>query len=282
MFKRGMTISARLGLWFALIGAIMIGIGMLVLVAVGNLGAVPPALVADAISGIQRWIVIALVLVSAIGGGFAFLFTRALTRPLRQAVSVAEKVAAGDLSSAIEVGSHDETGQLLSALKHMNQNLGKIVLDVRHNAEFMLTGVKEIAIGNLDLSQRTEEQASSLEEIASSMEQLVAAMRGNVEDSQHINKLANGTSLVAINGSQIVERVVTTMAAINESSKKIVDIIGVIESIAFQTNILALNAAASAERCARLRTSDATTANPRPCSPARAASTAAFKAKILV
>ena len=248
MFKRGMTISARLGLWFALIGAIMIGIGMLVLVAVGNLGAMPPGLVADAISGIQRWIVIALVLVSAIGGGFAFLFTRALTRPLRQAVSVAEKVAAGDLSSAVEVSSHDETGQLLSALKHMNQNLGKIVLDVRHNAEFMLTGVKEIAIGNLDLSQRTEEQASSLEEIASNMEQLVAAMRGNVEDSQHINKLANGTSLVAINGSQIVERVVTTMAAINESSKKIVDIIGVIESIAFQTNILALNAAVEAAR----------------------------------
>lgn len=248
MFKRGMTISARLGLWFALIGAIMIGIGVLVLVEVGHLVAVPPAQVADAIAGIQRWIVIALILVSVIGGGFAFLFTRALARPLRQAVSVAEKVAAGDLRSEIEVSSHDETGQLLSALKHMNQNLGKIVLEVRHNAEFMLTGVKEIAIGNLDLSQRTEEQASSLEEIASSMEQLVAAMRGNVEDSQHINKLANGTSLVAINGAHIVERVVTTMTAINQSSKKIVDIIGVIESIAFQTNILALNAAVEAAR----------------------------------
>lgn len=248
MFRHGMTISARLGSWFALIGAITIGIGVLVWVKVGDLVTVPPAQVADAIAGIQRWIVIALILVSAIGGGFAFLFTRALTRPLRQAVSVAEKVAAGDLSSAIEVSSHDETGQLLSALKHMNQNLGRIVLEVRHNAEFMLTGVKEIAIGNLDLSQRTEEQASSLEEIASSMEQLVAAMRSNVEDSKHINKLANGTSLVATNGVQIVERVVTTMTAINQSSKKIVDIIGVIESIAFQTNILALNAAVEAAR----------------------------------
>ena len=248
MFKRDMTIGVRLSVWFALMGIIMIGIGVLVLVQVGDLVAVPPAQVADSVAGIQRWILSALILVFIIGTAFAFMFTRGLTRPLRQAVSVAEKVAAGDLCSDIDVSGHDETGQLLSALKHMNQNLGQIVWDVRQNAEFMLTGVKEIAIGNLDLSQRTEEQASSLEETASSMEQLAAAMRGNVEDSQHINKLASGTSKVATNGLQIVERVVETMTAINESSKKIVDIIGVIEGIAFQTNILALNAAVEAAR----------------------------------
>jgi methyl-accepting chemotaxis protein len=248
MFKGDMTIGARLSVWFALMGVIMIGIGVLVLVQVGNLVAIPATQVAESVAGIQRWIMIALFLVFIIGSVFAFLFTRALTRPLRQAVTVAEKVAAGDLRSDIEVRGHDETGQLLSALKNMNQNLGQIVWDVRKNAEFMLTGVKEIAIGNLDLSQRTEEQASSLEETASSMEQLAAAMRGNVEDSQHINKLASGTSKVATNGSHIVEKVVETMAAINESSKKIVDIIGVIEGIAFQTNILALNAAVEAAR----------------------------------
>ena len=248
MFKRDMAIGTSLGVWFSLMGVIMIGIGVVVLIRVGGLAAVPPAQLADAIAGIQRWILIALALVFVIGSAFAFMFTRGLTRPLRQAVRVAELVAAGDLRSDIEVSGHDETSQLLSALKHMNQNLGQIVWDVRQNAEFMLTGVKEIAIGNLDLSQRTEEQASSLEETASSMEELAAAMRGNVEDSQHINKLASGTSAVATNGSQIVERVVATMAAINESSKKIVDIIGVIEGIAFQTNILALNAAVEAAR----------------------------------
>ena len=248
MFKRNMTIGSRLSVWFVLMGVIMIGIGVLVLTQVGDLVNVPSAQVADSVAGIQRWILIALVLVFIIGTAFAFMFTRALTRPLRQAVCVAELVAAGDLRSDIEVSGHDETAQLLSALKHMNQNLGQIVWDVRQNAEFMLTGVKEIAIGNLDLSQRTEEQASSLEETASSMEQLAAAMRGNVEDSQHINKLASGTSKVATNGAHIVEQVVVTMTAINESSKKIVDIIGVIEGIAFQTNILALNAAVEAAR----------------------------------
>lgn len=248
MFKRNMTIGTTLSAWFALIGVITLGIGLLVLFKVGDLATIPHAELASATSTIQTWIGVALVLIFVVGGAFAVLFTRGLTKPLKQAVNLAELVAAGDLRSNVEVQTSDETGQLLLALKNMNENLGQIVWAVRQNAEFMLTGVKEIAIGNLDLSQRTEEQASSLEETASSMEELAAAMRRNVEDSQHINKLASGTSEVAINGAQIVGRVVQTMAAINESSAKIVDIIGVIEGIAFQTNILALNAAVEAAR----------------------------------
>lgn len=248
MFKRHMTIGGSLGAWFAVIGLVTLGIGILVLTQVGALISVSPGGIAAAVNEIQRWIVVALVLIFLLGGAFAYIFTRGITKPLGEAVKITELVASGDLRSEIEVKSRDETGQLLQALKNMNQNLGQIVRDVRHNAESMLTSVKEIAIGNLDLSQRTEEQASSLEETASSMEQLAAAMKGNVEDSKHINKLATGTSKVATNGAQIVESVVATMAAINESSKKIVDIIGVIEGIAFQTNILALNAAVEAAR----------------------------------
>lgn len=248
MFKQHMTIGGSLGIWFGIIGVVTLGIGILVLTQVGALISVPPGEVAAAVNEIQRWIVVALILIVLLGGAFAYIFTRGITKPLGEAVKITELVASGDLRSEIEVKSRDETGQLLHALKNMNQNLGQIVRDVRHNAESMLTSVKEIAIGNLDLSQRTEEQASSLEETASSMEQLAAAMKGNVEDSKHINKLATGTSKVATNGAQIVESVVATMAAINESSKKIVDIIGVIEGIAFQTNILALNAAVEAAR----------------------------------
>lgn len=248
MFNRNFTIGATLSAWFAATGIITLGIGLMVFFQVGGLAAVPPDELAGATSAIQRWIAVALVLILVLGGAFAVMFTRALTAPLKQAVSVAKLVASGDLRGEIEVHSNDETGQLLLALKHMNENLGHIVSEVRQNAEFMLTGVKEIAIGNLDLSQRTEEQASSLEETASSMEELAAAMRRNVADSEHINRLASGTSDVAVKGAEIVGRVVQTMAAINESSNKIVDIIGVIEGIAFQTNILALNAAVEAAR----------------------------------
>lgn len=248
MFKRHMTIGSSLGAWFGVIGVVTLGIGVVVITQVGALVAVSPGEIAPAVEEIQRWIVVALSLIFLLGGTFAFIFTRSITKSLSEAVKISELVASGDLRSEIQVTTNDETGQLLHALKNMNQNLGQIVTDVRHNAESMLTSVKEIAIGNLDLSQRTEEQASSLEETASSMEQLAAAMKGNVENSKHINKLATGTSKVATDGAQIVESVVATMDAINESSKKIVDIIGVIEGIAFQTNILALNAAVEAAR----------------------------------
>ena len=179
---------------------------------------------------------------------FAWFITRSITVPLNLAVQVAQKVAAGDLTSNIEVMSKDETGALTLALKDMNDSLKKIVGEVRSGTEAIGSGTKQIASGNADLSQRTEEQASSLEETASSMEELTSTVKQNAENAKQANQLAMGASTVAVKGGQVVSEVVTTMSSINESSKKIVDIIGVIDGIAFQTNILALNAAVEAAR----------------------------------
>ena len=179
---------------------------------------------------------------------FAWFITRSITVPLNLAVQVAQKVAAGDLTSHIEVMSKDETGIVTQALKDMNDSLKKIVGEVRSGTEAIGSGTKQIASGNADLSQRTEEQASSLEETASSMEELTSTVKQNAENAKQANQLALGASNVAVKGGQVVSEVVTTMSSINESSKKIVDIIGVIDGIAFQTNILALNAAVEAAR----------------------------------
>jgi methyl-accepting chemotaxis protein len=178
----------------------------------------------------------------------AFWVTRSITRPLSEAVGVAQRVAAGDLTSTVEVKSKDETGVLLQALKDMNDNLKKIVGEVRTGTESISTGAKQIASGNADLSSRTEEQASSLEETASSMEELTSTVKQNAENAKQANQLAAGASGVALKGGQVVGQVVQTMSSINESSKKIVEIISVIDGIAFQTNILALNAAVEAAR----------------------------------
>ena len=178
----------------------------------------------------------------------AFWVTRSITRPLGEAVKVAQKVADGDLTSVVEVKTKDETGMLLQALKSMNDNLKKIVGEVRTGTESISTGSKQIASGNADLSSRTEEQASSLEETASSMEELTSTVKQNAENAKQANQLAAGASDVAIKGGAVVGQVVSTMSSINESSKKIVDIISVIDGIAFQTNILALNAAVEAAR----------------------------------
>ena len=183
-----------------------------------------------------------------LGMGIAWFITRSITRPLNEAVDVAQKVAAGDLTSTIEVKSKDETGQLLQALKDMNESLSNIVGDVRGSTDSITTAAKEIAAGNSDLSQRTEEQASSLEETASSMEELTSTVKQNAENAKQANQLAASASDVAVKGGQVVGEVVQTMASISDSSKKIVDIISVIEGIAFQTNILALNAAVEAAR----------------------------------
>jgi methyl-accepting chemotaxis protein len=179
---------------------------------------------------------------------FAWLITRAITRPLNEAVGVAKRVAAGDLTSLIEVKSADETGMLLQALKDMNESLYKIVAEVRVGTDAISTASQEIASGNADLSQRTEEQASSLEETASSMEELASTVKANAENAKQANQLAANASEVAVKGGSVVGEVVQTMSSINESSKKIADIIGVIDGIAFQTNILALNAAVEAAR----------------------------------
>ena len=183
-----------------------------------------------------------------IGVVTGFLIARSITRPLQQAVEVAGAVAKGDLTQHIEVKSRDEVGQLLQALKDMNESLTGIVSEVRSNTDSITTASQEIAQGNTDLSQRTEEQASSLEETASSMEELTSTVKQNAENAKQANQLASNASDIAVKGGQVVGDVVHTMASISDSSKKIVDIISVIEGIAFQTNILALNAAVEAAR----------------------------------
>ncbi|HEY6774484.1 MAG TPA: methyl-accepting chemotaxis protein [Oxalicibacterium sp.] len=176
------------------------------------------------------------------------IITRAITRPLNQAVHVAQTVASGDLTSHIEASAKDETGQLLQALRAMNDSLIGIVSEVRHGTDAIATASNEIASGNLDLSSRTEQQASSLEETASSMEELTSTVKQNAENARQANTLSLSASEVAVKGGEVVGQVVDTMNAINDSARKITDIIGVIDGIAFQTNILALNAAVEAAR----------------------------------
>jgi methyl-accepting chemotaxis protein len=183
-----------------------------------------------------------------LGAAVAWFITRSITAPINEAVAVAETVASGDLSSRIESSRGDETGRLLKALKSMNDALLNVVSQVRSGTDAITTASGEIAAGNLDLSSRTEEQASSLEETASSMEELTSTVKQNADNARQANTLAVNASEVATKGGDIVSRVVTTMGTINDSSRKIVDIISVIDGIAFQTNILALNAAVEAAR----------------------------------
>ncbi|MCC7644520.1 MULTISPECIES: methyl-accepting chemotaxis protein [unclassified Janthinobacterium] len=183
-----------------------------------------------------------------LGIACAYWITRSITRPITRAVEVAEAVSAGDLTSHIVVESRDETGQLMHALKNMNDKLVSIVGQVRVGTESISTASGEIAAGNLDLSSRTEEQASSLEETASSMEELTSTVKLNADNARSANQLAIDASQIASKGGVVVSEVVSTMGSINDSSRKIVDIISVIDAIAFQTNILALNAAVEAAR----------------------------------
>ncbi len=196
-----------------------------------------------------KWLILLISLASLLAGGFvAWWLTRSIVRPIGEAVAVAERVAAGDLTARIEVKNSDEAGQLLAALKQMNDSLVKVVGNVRMASDSIATGSSEIASGNQDLSSRTEQQASALEETAASMEQLGSTVRQNADNAKQANQLAMGASTVAIKGGEVVGQVVQTMKGINDASKKISDIIGVIDGIAFQTNILALNAAVEAAR----------------------------------
>jgi len=184
----------------------------------------------------------------ALGGSAALWITGTITRPMRVAVQLARTVAGGDLSSRIQVHSMDETGQLLQALKEMNESLQRIVGEVRGGAQTIATASVQIASGNQDLSSRTEQQASSLQETAASMEQLTSTVKQNADNARQADQLAKSASEVAVKGGAVVLQVVDTMGSISQSAKKIVDIIGVIDSIAFQTNILALNAAVEAAK----------------------------------
>ncbi|RBA24876.1 methyl-accepting chemotaxis protein [Herminiimonas fonticola] len=184
----------------------------------------------------------------ALGVVLAWILTRSITQPLSYAVSVARVVASGDLTGQIQVDSRDETGQLLQALKDMNDSLTGSITQVRSGVDTIATASNQIASGNLDLSSRTEEQASSLEETASSMEELTSTVKQNADNARQANQLAVTASGVAEKGGAVVSKVVDTMDGINTSARKIVDIIGVIDGIAFQTNILALNAAVEAAR----------------------------------
>ena len=184
----------------------------------------------------------------AVGAFIAWYVTRSITGPLRGAVNVARRVADGDLTTKVRVESEDETGQLFAALRDMNESLMRIVGEVRNGTDTITTASSEIAHGNMDLSSRTESQASSLQMTASSMEELTSTVKHNADNANQANKLAATASEVALKGGDVVSQVVNTMGSINESSKKIVDIIGVIDGIAFQTNILALNAAVEAAR----------------------------------
>jgi methyl-accepting chemotaxis protein len=193
-------------------------------------------------------LLVILALAIAVSGAMTYFMSRTIVRPLRHAITVAGRIAQGDLTAEITASGRDETAELLQALKDMNGSLQKIVSDVRSSAEAIDGGTSQIAAGNADLSQRTEEQASSLEETAASMEQLTGTVKQNADNARQANQLAQSASEVAVKGGSVVGQVVDTMASINASSRKIVDIISVIDGIAFQTNILALNAAVEAAR----------------------------------
>ncbi len=185
-----------------------------------------------------------LVLLAAIYG----VLMGKIVRPLERCVSVCERIAGGDLTVRIDVDGSDEIGHLLAALRKLSEGLSRTVRAARAGAESIDVGAHEIATGNSDLSARTEQQAASLQETASSMEQLTTTVRQNADNARQASQLAVSASGIASQGGEVVGQVVSTMDAISASSKKVTDIIGVIEGIAFQTNILALNAAVEAAR----------------------------------
>ncbi|MDC8783825.1 methyl-accepting chemotaxis protein [Roseateles koreensis] len=196
----------------------------------------------------RTWVIVALVIAAGIATALAFCVTRLITQPIAQAVKAAQQIAEGDLTHSLRIDGSDEISQLLNTLNAMTEKLSEIVGTVRTNADNVALASAEIAQGNQDLSQRTEQQASALEETAASMEELGSTVTQNAENAKQGNQLAMGASSVAVKGGQVVGQVVETMKGINDSSKRIVDIISVIDGIAFQTNILALNAAVEAAR----------------------------------
>ncbi|MEO3690879.1 methyl-accepting chemotaxis protein [Roseateles paludis] len=198
---------------------------------------------------VSVWLIIGLsVAALLVGGMVAWRIQLSITQPLAEAVSIAQSIAEGDLSREIHEHSNDEIGRLMHALHAVNGDLSRIMQTVRASAETMQTATVEIVAGNSDLSQRTEQQAANLEQTAASMEELTSTVRNTADTAQSASTLAGQASESAAKGGSVVAQVVETMSAIQQSSRKITDIIGVIDGIAFQTNILALNAAVEAAR----------------------------------
>ena len=202
----------------------------------------------DIYSGARLAVIGLLVAAVAAGALLAFFISRSIVRPLESAVKVAELVAEGNLTSDVVAPGVDEVSQLLRALRRMNDSLVNIVSRVRNSSDSIATGSSQIAAGNTDLSQRTEEQASNLQQTAASMEELTATVKQNADTARAATQIASSATSAAAEGGRVVGQVVSTMEEISSSSRKIVDIIGVIDGIAFQTNILALNAAVEAAR----------------------------------
>ncbi len=196
----------------------------------------------------QMIVVILLALGGVLGIFIGIIFVRSITDPLCKAVDISNKIAKGDLTSRIDFSGKDSLGLLFDALREMNASLNTLVGEVAGASESIASATGEIAAGNLDLSNRTEAQASSLQQTVSTMNDITSTVRQNAENAQLANRLAVEASEVAVRGGEVVSDVVQTMGAINESARKISDIIGVIDGIAFQTNILALNAAVEAAR----------------------------------
>ncbi|VTU26782.1 methyl-accepting chemotaxis protein [Variovorax sp. RA8] len=202
----------------------------------------------QAIDG-ARWLLLGLGLLAlATGIAWTIGLVRSIVRPLDEAIFIAETVAAGDLSKEFETERGGEFGRLLRGMGEMEDTLTDVVTRIKESTDSIVTASQQIAVGNQDLSSRTEEQASSLEQTAASMEELTSTVKQNADNARQANQLALSASEVAVKGGSVVDQVVDTMASIHASSKKIVDIIGVIDGIAFQTNILALNAAVEAAR----------------------------------
>jgi methyl-accepting chemotaxis protein len=202
----------------------------------------------QSVDGTRRLLIGMGLLALATGIGWTVGLVRSIVRPLDEAIFIAETVAAGDLSKEFETERGGEFGRLLRGMGEMEDTLTDVVTRIKASTDSIVTASREIAAGNQDLSSRTEEQASALEQTAASMEELTSTVKQNADNARQANQLALSASDVAVKGGNVVGQVVDTMASINASSKKIVDIIGVIDGIAFQTNILALNAAVEAAR----------------------------------
>jgi methyl-accepting chemotaxis protein len=204
--------------------------------------------VANTAESASLWMLAIAALAALTGGLVAWAVTRSITHPMQRAMQAAHRIKDGDLTGAIDASGQDETAQLLATMQAMQSSLVQVVSAVRGNAESVATASAQIAQGNQDLSQRTEEQASSLQQTAATMEELGSTARNNTDNAQQANQLAQGASQVATKGGEVVHQVVDTMRGISESSKRIAEIIGTIDGIAFQTNILALNASVEAAR----------------------------------